>query len=108
MRQLSSSQNSFSSHTSPGLVWRVSLDLLAHPLAGGPQHRLAEADPLGVVGLVGVDVVALGAVAHRQDVVGEVGGLVPGRGRGDVEAHLLLVGQHLDPQKPSGLVHTGL
>ena len=41
-----------------------------------------------------------GAVAHRQHVVGEVGGLVPGGGQRDEAAHLLLVGEHLHPAQP--------
>ena len=36
-------------------------DVLAEPLARRSQHGLAEADPLAVVLLVGVDVVPLGA-----------------------------------------------
>ena len=38
---------------------------LSGPLTGHPQHGLAEAEPAGCMGLVGVGVVALGAYPHR-------------------------------------------
>ncbi len=72
-------------------------DRLAVALAGGARDRLAKAQPLTVLGFVGVGVVALGGEAHRQHVVGEEGGLVPGRGERDVQADLGLVGERLDP-----------
>ena len=48
-------------------------------------------------------VVPFGAVPHWQDVVGEVGGLVPGRRQGDEAADLFLVGQHLHPGQAVGV-----
>ncbi len=46
---------------------------------------------------------ALGAVADRQHVIGEEGGLAPGRRQRDVQADPLLVGQHLDPREAVGV-----
>ena len=54
IRQDSSVQNSFSSHTSPGFTCRESVMVPAKPLPRGAQDRLAEADPLPVVLLIGV------------------------------------------------------
>ena len=42
---------------------------------------------------------ALGGETHRQDVVGEVGRLVPGRRQSYVQPHLGLVAEHLDPRE---------
>ena len=71
--------------------------LLAEAGAGGAEHGLAEGDPLAVVRLVGVQVVTLGAVSHREDVVREVGRFVPRRRERHVQTHLLLVRERLDP-----------
>src|SRR3990172_3614039 len=57
------------------------------------QDRLAEADPLRVVCLVGVEVVALGAQSYRQHVIGEVGRLAPCGGEGHVEPPSRLAGR---------------
>jgi len=78
-------------------------DGLAEALAGLAQHRLAEADPLPVVLLVADHVVALGGVPHRQDVVGEVRGLVPRRRQRHVQPELGLVQQGLDPAEAVGV-----
>ena len=78
-------------------------DRFAQPLARSPQHRLAKAEPLGVVGLVGVEVVAFGAVPHREHVVGKIGALVPGRCERGVQPDLGLVAQSLDPGEPVGV-----
>ena len=96
-------QNSFSSHTSPGFASWVRCTGLAGQLGVAALHRLAEPDPAPGVRFVGGDVVALGADAHRQHVVGEPGGLRPGRGQGDVAADEIGVGQHLDPGEPVGV-----
>ena len=45
----------------------------------------------------------LGAVPHRQHVVGEPGRLVPGRGQRDGAADLVLVTQDLHPAQPVGV-----
>ena len=71
--------------------------LLAEAGAGGAEHGLPEGDPLAVVRLVGVQVVTLRAVSHREDVVREVGRFVPRRRERHVQAHLLLVRERLDP-----------
>ena len=73
------------------------------PLAGGAHDRLAEPDPLRVVGLVRVEIVALAAVPRRQHVVGVLGRLAPGRGQRDVQPDLLGIAQHLDPGEPVGV-----
>src|SRR5262249_45187396 len=87
----------------PDLAW-VGLtgvfDSLSQPLASGAQDRLAEADPLGVMRLVRVEVMTLRAVSHGQHVVAEAGGLAPARREGDVKADPGLVCQHLDPAEP--------
>src|SRR5205085_5673798 len=75
-------------------------DLFTVARACGAQHRLTKAEPLRIVRLVRMYVVALRAVTHRQHVVGEITGLVPRRRERDVTADLFLVGQHLDPRKP--------
>ena len=80
----------------------------AESLTRGPEHRLAERDPLAVVLLVGVQVVPLGAEPHRQHVVGEEGGLAPGRGERDVETDEALVGERLDPREPVGVRPDGV
>ena len=79
------------------------LDLLARRSQHLAQHRLAEADPPRRVRLLAHEVVALGAVAHRQHVVGEPGRLAPGRRERGVALDLRLVGQHLDPRQPVGV-----
>ena len=68
-----------------------------------PQDRLAEPDPAAGVGLVAGHVVALGAHAHRQHVIGEPGRLRPRRGEGDVAADQVLVGEHLEPAEAVGV-----
>ena len=80
----------------------------AESLTRGPEHRLAERDPLAVVLLVGVQVVPLGAEAHREHIVGEERGLAPGRGERDVEADEALVGERLDPREPVGVRPDGV
>ena len=75
------------------------VDLLAALLARDAQHRLAEPEPLRGVRLLAHRVVALGAETHRQDVVGEPRRLAPGRRQRDVQADLVLVGQHLHPRE---------
>ena len=50
-----------------------------------------------------MQVVALGAVAHRQHVVGEPRGLAPDRREAGVALDLRLVGQHLDPGQAVGI-----
>jgi hypothetical protein len=62
MRQVSSSQSSFSSQTSPGLVWRVSVIVSPSRSRAARSTGWRKAEPLPVVGLVGVQVVALGAL----------------------------------------------
>src|SRR5207244_1243271 len=63
-------------------------DGTSQPLQRGAAHRLPEAEPLRVVRLVRVEVVALGPDAGRQDVVGECGRLAPRRRQRDVETDL--------------------
>src|ERR1043165_3991106 len=72
-------------------------DALALTLARGTQHWLAKAYPLRVARFVGMKIVALRAVAHRQDIVREVRGLVPRRGQSHVTINEALVRQSLDP-----------
>ncbi len=67
------------------------------------QHRLAERNPHPGVRLVGVDVVPLGGVPHRQHVVGEKGGLVPGRSERNMAADRLRVREHLNPRETVGV-----
>src|SRR5215469_10369563 len=78
-------------------------DRLAEALAGGAQHRLPEAQPLGVVRLVRVQVVTLRADAHRQHVVSEEGCLAPGGREGNMEADPGLVREHFDPPEAVGV-----
>ena len=103
IRQDSSIQNSFSSHTSPGLTCRVSVMVSPSRSRAARSTGWRKPDPLAVVLLVGVGVVPLGAVAHRQHVVGEVGRLVPGRGERDEAADLGLVGEDFHPRQPVGV-----
>ena len=84
----------------------------ALPLERDAQHGLAEADPARSVGLLAHEVVPLGGVTHREDVVGEPRSLAPGRRQADVEAHLRLVRERVDPGKavgvrPHGVVDAG-
>src|SRR2546428_10264421 len=44
---------------------------LARLLEGDAEHGLSEADPPRRVGLLRHEVVALGGVPHRQDIIGE-------------------------------------
>ena len=103
MRQVSATQNSLSSHTSPGLASCVAVERLAALLARDAQHRLAEAEPLRGVRFLAHRVVALGAEAHRQDVVGEPRGFAPRRRQRDVQADRVAVGQHLHPREAVGI-----
>ena len=108
MRHVSSSQNSFSSQTSPGFTSRVSLICSPSRSRAARKHRLAKAEPLRVVCLVGMYVVALRTVAHRQNVVGEVSRLVPRRRQRHVAADQLLIRQGLDPREAVGVRPDGI
>ena len=79
------------------------LELAALPPQHLAQHRLAEADPARGVRFLRHEVVALGCVAHRQDVVGEPGRLAPDRREAGVALHHGLVHQHLHPRQPVGI-----
>ena len=85
------------------------VDGLAALFARDAQHRLAEAEPLRRVRLLAHRVVALGAEAHRQDVVGEPRRLAPRRRQRDVQADLVADRVSISiHEKPSGLVQSGL
>ena len=75
------------------------VDRLAALLPRHADHRLTKAEPLRRVRLLAHRVVALGAEAHRQDVIGEPGGFTPGRRQGHVQPDLVVVGQHLHPRE---------
>ena len=62
-----------------GIYFARVVDLFAVALARSFHHRLPKAKPLRIVRFVGMNVVTLGAEAHRQNVVGEVSGFVPRR-----------------------------
>ena len=57
-------------------------------------------------------VVALAADAHGQNVIGEIGTLVPGWRQGDVQTDFLFIAEGFNPRKPVGIgpdrvIHTG-
>ncbi len=86
-------------------------ELAAQLLHRHSAYGLAETQPLPGVSLVGVRVVALRRVAHRQHVVGELGCLRPGRCQRHMAADLGLVGERLHPAEavrvgPDGVVDT--
>ena len=81
---------------------------LAVALLGHLQDRLAQRDPCGAVGLVAVQVMSFGGMAHGQNQVSPVGGLVPGGRHGDVQTDLLLVAEHLYPTEAVGIGPDGI
>ena len=71
----------------------------SHPVAEHPQHRLPEPDPLGCVGLVGVEVVPLASQPYRQDVVGEPRGFTPDRRESRMALDERLVLEYFHPRE---------
>src|SRR5262249_38016074 len=61
------------------------------------QHRLAETDPACGVRLLAHEIVALGSMAHRQDVIGEPGRLAPGRRKTGMTFNCALVAESFNP-----------
>ncbi len=78
-------------------------DLLALLLHGHARHGLAEAEPAARVCLLAHRVVAFGAEAHRQHVVGKPRRLAPDRRERDVHADLRFVAQHFHPREAVGI-----
>src|SRR3954462_3749989 len=74
-----------------GIRFVRGVDGVAALLARDAQNRLAKAEPLRGMRFLAHGVVALGAEAHRQDVVGEPRGFAPGRRQRDVQADLVAI-----------------
>src|SRR5689334_4716784 len=50
-----------------------------------------------------MEIVAFGADAHRQNVIGVVSGFVPGRRERDVTTDEVWIGKHFDPREAVGI-----